>query len=122
MPEPTTAEKFLEHYEKYQSAKSRNNAHWTKLCAICAISRIEILKIFRRSDVVVKLRHCNVSVTLDSSASATIVYCNFCRNTYYCSSCSNTAKLNTRAFSLCKYAKIGICTKLNETIMCSLIN
>ena len=25
MPEPTTAEKFLEHYEKYQSAKSKKN-------------------------------------------------------------------------------------------------
>jgi hypothetical protein len=43
MPEPTTAEKFLEHYEKYQSAKSRNNAHWTKLCAMWAIGELHIL-------------------------------------------------------------------------------
>jgi len=43
MPEPTTAEeKFLEHYEKYQSAKSRNNAHWTKLCAMWGHRRIAI--------------------------------------------------------------------------------
>jgi hypothetical protein len=32
-----------------------------------------LLKICRRSDLVVELRNCNVSVTLDSSASATIV-------------------------------------------------
>ena len=43
MPEPTTAEKFLEHYEKYQSAKSRNNAHWTKLCAMWAIGELHKL-------------------------------------------------------------------------------
>jgi uncharacterized HAD superfamily protein len=43
MPEPTTAEKFLEHYEKYQSAKSRNNAYWTKLCAMWAIGELREL-------------------------------------------------------------------------------
>ena len=43
MPEPTTAEKFLEHYEKYQSAKSKNNAHWTKLCAMWAIGELHQL-------------------------------------------------------------------------------
>ena len=43
MPEPTTAEKFLEHYENYQSAKSRNNAHWTKLCAMWAIGELHKL-------------------------------------------------------------------------------
>jgi hypothetical protein len=43
MAEPTTAEKFLEHYEKYQNAKSNNNAHWMKQCAMWAIGELHKL-------------------------------------------------------------------------------
>jgi hypothetical protein len=43
MPESAAAKKFYEHYESYQSAKSRKDDHWTKLCAMWAIGDVHEL-------------------------------------------------------------------------------
>jgi hypothetical protein len=43
MPESPAAKKFYDHYESYQSAKSRKDAHWTKLCAMWAIGELHKL-------------------------------------------------------------------------------
>jgi hypothetical protein len=43
MPERTHAEKFYDHYERYQSAKSRKNAHLTKLYAVWSIGNVHEL-------------------------------------------------------------------------------
>jgi hypothetical protein len=43
MPERTPTEKFYDHYERYQSAKSRQGAHWTKVYAMFSISDLRQL-------------------------------------------------------------------------------
>jgi hypothetical protein len=43
MPESATAKRFYDHYESYQCAKSRKDAHWTKLCAMWAVGDVHEL-------------------------------------------------------------------------------
>ena len=43
MPERTPTEKFYDHYERYQSAKSRRGAHWTKVYAMFSIGDLRQL-------------------------------------------------------------------------------
>jgi hypothetical protein len=43
MPERTPTEKFYDHYERYQSAKSRQGAHWTKVYAMFSIGDLRQL-------------------------------------------------------------------------------
>jgi hypothetical protein len=43
MPESATAKRFYDHYESYQSAKSRKDAHWTKVCAMSSIGDLHKL-------------------------------------------------------------------------------
>jgi len=43
MPESPAAKKFYDHYESYQSAKSRKDALWTKLCAMWAVGDVHEL-------------------------------------------------------------------------------
>ena len=43
MPESTTAKKFYDHYESYQSAKSRKDAYRTKLYAMWAVGDVHEL-------------------------------------------------------------------------------
>jgi hypothetical protein len=43
MLERTPTEKFYDHYERYQSAKSRQGAHWTKVYAMFSIGDLRQL-------------------------------------------------------------------------------
>jgi hypothetical protein len=43
MPEPTPAENFYDHYDRYQKAKSRKNVHLIKVYALWSIGHVHEL-------------------------------------------------------------------------------